>query len=184
MNNCSDFPAVCVPTVDSSTLGTRDKLLYIPPRSSLQTRFEYVAKTINTEYRRGIVFRNLLNSDNTIEVEVLARNIDINQVLLHSQYYKVNTRNTKREQQVFFDACLYDVPNIKLFSIENISSNEVHLSLTSEAISPACEIRLFKYSDEPSSEKSRPTPLTRSPSNLIFSMIIIYDSCLFYDNHI
>ena len=155
LTNHSELPTVVCPHVISDTLGVVEKEVRIAPKSSSVARLEYVARTVDTNYRRMITFENLYNTSNDLCAEVIAKNVDTHQVLMHSKYYKINTKNDKRQLQVYYDLCLYNLPNIRVIGIKNHSSDEeICLSLKisgKECVRDGCtgeenDVTLYRYS--------------------------------------
>jgi len=105
-NEC-DLPVVASPFVESDTIGVITKEVSIPPHETRQVKLEFVPKIVSLDYHRVVFIKNSYNPSNNLEVEVKARNLDTHQVLLHSQFYKINVRNTMRQVQIFYDVCLY-----------------------------------------------------------------------------
>ena len=54
----------------------------------------------------------------------------VTQVLLHSLFYKIKTYNSKRHLQLYFDKCLFDQPNLRMFSIRNLHTAPLRLHIT------------------------------------------------------
>jgi hypothetical protein len=96
-----------------------DKTISIPPRTSKPVTLEYVAREENVNYRREVL---IFNDFNKLEVVAKAKNVDNHQVLLHSQLYKIRTYNSKRVLQIQFEKCLLNLPNVRMFSIQNLYS--------------------------------------------------------------
>ena len=130
VQNNSDLPALVLPFVESETLGVVDAEVAIPPRQSRQVRLEYVARLENTDYKRSATLFNAYNSYGNVDVEIQARNVDTHQVLLHSLFYTLITRNTRRQLQVDMGNVLCNIPNLRTFSIRNIYSEPLTLEIT------------------------------------------------------
>lgn len=140
-NDC-DLPVLVSPFVESDTIGIITKEIEIPPHETIPLKFEFVPKIVNLDYHRIVFFKNLYNSANNTEVEVRAKNVDTHQVLLHSQFYKVNVRNTMRQMQIFYDFCLYGMQNLRLFSIKNSGSSEI-ITLSLKLQEPDSGVQIF-----------------------------------------
>jgi hypothetical protein len=112
------------------------------PRSLRQVILEYVAREENVHYRREVF---VYNDFNRIELTVKAKNVDKHQVLLHSQLYKIRTYNTKRVLQVHFDKCLLNMPNIRLFSIQNLYPGLLQFQIVPM---DCCDLSVFKVDEE------------------------------------
>ena len=75
----------------------------------------------------------------TLCIAVRAKNVDTQQVLLHSLFYRIDTHNRRRHLQVLFEKCLYGMPNFKYFTIRNVHSEDLRIRLCS----PSPDIKLF-----------------------------------------
>ena len=150
VTNDSDLPALVFPYVESETLSITEKEVHIPPRQSKQVRFEYVARLVNTDYKRDAVLMNGYNSHGNVSVEVRAKNVDTQQVLLHSMFYKLHTRNTKRQLQVYFDTCLFNVPNVRTFSLRNVYTETLIIEIL--AMDDSDEVQIFQIVDDVGSQ--------------------------------
>ena len=146
VHNNSDLAALVLPFVESETLGVMDAEVSIPPRQTRQVRLEYVARLENTDYKRGATFFNAFNSYGNVEVEVKAKNVDTHQVLLHSLFYSLITRNTRRQLQIDMGNVLSNIPNLRTFSIRNIYSEPLTLEITADEtalISDQFDLKIF-----------------------------------------
>lgn len=114
VTNNSDLPATIIPSVESETLSVIEKELKIPPRQRLPLHIDYVARIENTDYKRNMFLINNNNSTNINIVEIRAKNVDTQQVLLHSLFYKIYTYNSERMLQLYYDKCLYNMSNFRL----------------------------------------------------------------------
>jgi hypothetical protein len=91
---------------------------------------EYVARTVQTSYKKTITLMNVFNSHCNIMIDVRAKNIDTYQVLQHSLFYDIYTRNNKKQLQLlYYDECIYNISNIRLFSIRNIYSKTLNIEI-------------------------------------------------------
>ena len=113
VTNNSDLPATVIPSVESETLSIIEKELRIPPRQRLPLHIDYVARIENTDYKRNMFLLNNNNSTNINVVEIRAKNVDTQQVLLHSLFYKIYTYNSERMLQLYYDKCLYNMANFR-----------------------------------------------------------------------
>lgn len=128
VRNESDFPAVITPFVESDTLAVVDKEIHIPPREVRPVKFEHVASREKIDYRREAFILNKFNTACRIDVQVRAKNVDNGQVLLHSALYELKTFNKFRQLQLYFDKCLVDMPNMRVFSVRNVSDHVLELN--------------------------------------------------------
>jgi hypothetical protein len=115
IKNESDLPALVLPYMESQSLGLVEKELQIPPRQSKQCKFEYIARNIENDYHKNILLINVFNSHCNLGVQVKAKISDAHQVLRHSLFYKIYTHHNKKQLQVYFNKCLYNMPNLKTF---------------------------------------------------------------------
>jgi hypothetical protein len=129
LTNDSDLPAVILPVIESESISISEKEIKIPPRQRRKITMEYVARCENTDYKKEALLLNAFNSHGNVTVEVRAKNVDTHQVLYHSLFYKLSTHNKKRQMQVYFDKCLYNMPNLRMFSIRNIHTEPLLLEL-------------------------------------------------------
>jgi hypothetical protein len=130
VTNHSDLETRIKPYVESETLSIpMDQNFVIPPKESISVRFDYVAQLENTDYHRRIIFLNENNAVNHQMLEVRARNIDTQQVLQHSLFYKIFTGNKKQQLQIYYDVCLLNMPNVRTFRIRNTTSQPIHMQI-------------------------------------------------------
>ncbi len=135
ITNHSDLSAAFVPYVESETLSlANDQNFIVEPHATQQIQFDYVAQIENTDYHRKIMFLNENNCNGHATCEVRARNVDTQQVIKHSLYYKISTGNNKRQLQIYYDICMMNTPNLRLFRIKNITTKEIRLQLYSDEI--------------------------------------------------
>ena len=130
IKNESDLPALVLPYMESQSLGLVEKELHIPPRQSKQCKFEYVARNVESNYHKNILLINVFNSHCNLGVQVRAKISDEHQVLRHSLFYKIHTRSSKKQVQVYFSKCLYNMPNLKTFIFRNIYSKPLRVEMT------------------------------------------------------
>ena len=117
-----------------------EKEILLAPNESRQLVFEYVARLVDTNYRRKVFLYNAYNPSATVQIVVKAKNLDTHQILLHSIFYKIYTGNNRRYVQINFDNCIYNSVNLKIFSLRNIFTEPLQLHISSVAKS---EVRLF-----------------------------------------
>ena len=129
VTNNSDLPALLLPYVESDTLAValKDTELRIAKRESRHIQVEYVARMENTEYRRSCFLFNILNRFNSLTMEVRANNIDTHDVLLHTKYYQILPYNSRHQVQIFYDKCVFNRPNLRVFSVKNIHHESLEL---------------------------------------------------------
>eukprot|EP01034_Spumella_vulgaris_P022230 gene22230-28344_t len=128
-NDC-DLPALVYSFVQSETLSIPEPELFIAPRKSKQLKIEYVAHQENTQYNKKAMVLNVFNESNHSQVEIHAKNVDTQQVLLHSLFYKLITYNNKRQLQVFFERGLINMPNLRTFCVKNTHSAVLRVEFT------------------------------------------------------
>lgn len=146
ITNHSDLPTSIVPHIESETLSVaRNQSQVIEPLETISFQFDYVAQLENTNYHRKIVFLNEFNPMNHHLVEVQAKNIDTQQVLQHSKYYKIVTGNQKKQLQIYYDLCVYNVPNVRSFKIINIAPHPIILKISTK--NETDEMKPFKHED-------------------------------------
>jgi hypothetical protein len=116
--------------VESDTLRIKEEDAILPPKQSKKVQFDYVPRIVSSEYRRLISIYNKYNPKNTLAVEIRAENNDAHQIILHSIFYKLYVRNTKPQLQVYYDRCLYNVPNVRILSIRNLYYKDLELELS------------------------------------------------------
>lgn len=133
IRNESDLPALVLPYLESKSLGVTEQEISIPAKGTRHFRLEYIARMVNRDYRKSATLINVFNSHGNLGVEVRAKNVDLGQALNHSVFYKIYTRNDKRQLQVYFDQCLFNMPNLRTFSIRNLHSEPLRISLTNIA---------------------------------------------------
>lgn len=131
ISNLSDLPALVIPNVNSDTLGLIQRDVLIPPREQRKLQVDYVARLVNYEYKRAIVLYNVYNPDSSSRIEIKAKNVDPNQILSHSIFYKIFTRNNRRQLQIYYDRAFYNMPNVRSFSIKNIFHEPLKIKLRS-----------------------------------------------------
>lgn len=131
VTNTSDLPALVYPHVSSETLGIVHKEVLIPPKSDKLIQVDYVARLVNYEYSRRALLYNVYHPLCSPQIEIKAKNIDPNQILSHSIFYKIFTRNKRRQLQIYYDKAFYNIPNIRVFSIKNIFHKQLRLCLQS-----------------------------------------------------
>eukprot|EP01038_Epipyxis_sp_PR26KG_P006036 gene6036-8310_t len=144
--NTSDLPALIYPSVESDTLGVREIELTIPPHQTKQIHVEYVARLENPRYSKNVMVKNHHNPDNSLSLLIKAKNVDTNQILLHSMFYKIITYNTKRQLQIYFEKCLTTMPNLKQFSIKNLHSKPLRIEFS---VKSSSSIILYKINKHP-----------------------------------
>lgn len=140
IKNESDLPAVVFPVIQSTTLDLSERQLElrIPRNEMIQVKIGYVAKSVDPEYTDCVTFLNGYNDENQVEIELRAENVDTQK---HSLYYKLITTNEL--QQINFDRCLVNMPNLRIFTIRNIHSADLQFVLKWKRRS---NIRLFLIS--------------------------------------
>ena len=146
VTNESDMPALVLPFVESETLAVMEREVHIPPRQTKAVKFEYVARLVNTEYKREAVLMNGYNSHGNLTVEIRAKNVDSHQVLLHSIFYKIHMGNRRKQLQVHFDKCLFNMPNLRTFTIRNISNEALLVEI--KPSEPTDEIQIYLVMNE------------------------------------
>lgn len=129
--NNSELPALVYPYVNSDTLGIAQKELIIPPKEFKCIKIDYVAKLVNSDYSRVATLYNVFNIENSPKIEIKAKNIDPNQILSHGIFYKIFTRNARRQLQIYYDKAFYNIPNVRVISIKNIYQKPLDLLLKS-----------------------------------------------------
>ena len=140
VRNDSDMPTIVFPYVDSEVLDLSETEVRIPPQETRQVKVGFLARSEDPEYRDKVVFLNGYNSDAFKEVKLKSRNVDTQQILLHSMFYKLVTYNNLRQLQLHFDRCLINMPNLRVFSIKNVHSRALRVNVCWDARSG---IRLF-----------------------------------------
>ena len=152
-----------LPYVESKSLELLEKDITIPPRQSKLCHFEFVARAVEESYKKKITLINVFNSHSNVEVEIRAKTTDTHQVLEHSALYSIFTRNNKKQLQVYYDNCISSMPNLRTFTIRNLSQK----SLTFEFIVPPnsdLELYLLNSSDDSNNLKSK-KQVDKSTSN-------------------
>ena len=81
-----------------------------------------------------------------------AKNVDTQQVLLHSLFYRIDAHNSRRHLQVLFEKALYNMPNFKYFTIRNVHDQDLRIKLSS----PSPDIQLFALNYHPSGPSGQP----------------------------
>ena len=147
ISNQSDLPALVLPHVNNETIGIPVKEVRVPPRDQFKIQMDYVAKVITTDLNREALLYNAYNPACSPKIEVKAKHVDPNQILSHSIFYKILTRNKRRQLQIYFDRAFYNTPSVRVFSIRNIYSEPLRLSLKS---CDPYEMSLYTYSSNTS----------------------------------
>lgn len=129
LHNASQLPAVVFPLVDSDVLDVAEQEVRIPASETRQVRLGYLAKTEDAEYWDRVTLVNGYNIPNSQVMRIKSRNVDTQQILLHSMFYKLVTYNNLRQLQVAFDRCLINMPNLKVFCIKNVHSATLRMRL-------------------------------------------------------
>jgi hypothetical protein len=145
VKNESDMTALVLPFVSSKSLEILEKELTIPPRGSRVCHVEYVARTVNDFYINTITVMNVFNSHCNLNVDVRASNVDVNGIVELSTLYQLHTRNEKMQTQIYFDKCLCQMPNMRSFSIRNVSSEVLHFELSTSSDST---VQIFKLNQD------------------------------------
>ena len=127
-----------------------ESTIAIKPRCTVSVGLEYVAREENVNYRREVFVENEYNK---VTIDVKAKNVDKHQVLLHSQLYKIQTYNSKRLLQIYYDKCLLNMPNLRIFSIQNLYSRALIFQIVPIACSDVT-IRRIVQPDEVSDNLS------------------------------
>lgn len=130
VNNESDLPALVLPCVDSESMNIIEKELLIPARQSKVCNIEYVARAVQSSYKKVIMLINVFNSHCNLSVDVKAKNVDTHHVLQHSLFYDLYSRTSKKQLQLYFEECVYNTPNVRLFSIRNIYQELINIEIT------------------------------------------------------
>lgn len=120
IKNESALPLLLVPRVESESISLWEREVLLEPNESKLLHVEYVARRVNTNYRRKIFLYNVYDPAATMQVAVKAKNVDTHQILLHSIFYKIYTGNHLRYVQINMENCVYNTSNLKIFSIRNI----------------------------------------------------------------
>lgn len=131
ITNLSDLPALVFPFVNNETIGITKKEVHIPPRDQTKVQIDYVPKVISSDYYREVYLYNAYHPASSPRLEVKAKHIDSNQILSHSIFYKILTRNKRRQLQIYFDRAFYNCPSVRIFSIRNIFTEPLRLRLKS-----------------------------------------------------
>ncbi|KAJ1431221.1 hypothetical protein B484DRAFT_44485, partial [Ochromonadaceae sp. CCMP2298] len=153
VTNESELPALVFPAVPESSdvldVAKAEREVHIAPRETMQVRVGYIARTEASEYVDSVALVNAYNAADSKSVTLTARNVDTHQVLLHSMFYKLITYNNKRQLQVHFEKGFVNMPNPRMFSIKNVHSHQLDISIRWRSSS----IRLFLVTVPPPSEE-------------------------------
>ena len=134
VKNESDMTALVLPYVDSKSLEVLEKELSIPPRSSKPCHVEYVARNADAFYANKIFVMNVFNSHCNVDIEVRAKNVDVNGIMELSTLYQIYTQNQKMQTQVYFDKCLWNAPNLRTFCIKNMGSESLQFEFSTSSL--------------------------------------------------
>ena len=142
VTNLSELPALVYPVVRSEVLELAEQQdeVRIPPLSTRQVRVHYLPRVEQGEYWDRVALLNAYNEGDNKVVAVKARNVDTEQVLLHSLFYKLVTYNSMRQLQVAFERGLINMPNLRVFSMKNIHNKPLGLRFS---WSKKARMRLF-----------------------------------------
>ncbi|CAM9214516.1 unnamed protein product, partial [Phaeothamnion confervicola] len=133
LENHSDLPAMAIAHVTSKVVSCKPVEMEVPPRGKLDFKVEYVARKINSNYRKTITIINCLNAYGNQEVEIRASNVDTHHVLYHSAFYRVIVNNRLRQQQVYFGHVVTNCPTLRTFTLRNISDRPLLFELSTSS---------------------------------------------------
>lgn len=162
--------------VESGSLELLEKEISIPPHQSRPCYFEFVARAVEDNYSKRITLLNIFNSHSNVQVEIRAKTIDTHQVLEHAALYKISTRNKKKQLQVYFENCFSQMPNVRTFSIQNVSSSDLTFSFS---VAQGSDLEIYainrlqhqKFTDSLGTGlKTSKRQNSKSTSNFLFSM--------------
>ena len=128
IRNCSDLPTVVEMRFVSKILSATRGEIYIPAKQTIDTKIDIYPRKVNPDYRKEITVVNLLNSDNDQIIEVRSTNIDQQRVTFHSLFYHIIT--PQATHYLDFGTAVLNSSVVRTFSIENISSGELFLEIT------------------------------------------------------
>ena len=151
IRNCSDLPTVVELRFVSKVLSAMRGELYIPAKQTIDTKVEIYPRKVNPDYRKEITVVNLLNPDNDQIIEVRSTNIDQQRVTFHSLFYHISTPQSTHFLD--FGTAILNSPVVRTFCIENISSGELFLEITTSMPS---ELLVFVKAVSPRSNDSAP----------------------------
>ncbi|CAJ0650018.1 4891_t:CDS:10 [Entrophospora sp. SA101] len=103
--------------------------IVIPPKLSTEIKLDMYPRKVNVDYRKQITVVNLQNRDNDQIIEVHTTNIDKNRVTFHSLFYRILT--STGSNFIDFGTTVVNSPNIRTFTIDNISTKKLILEITS-----------------------------------------------------
>ncbi|CAG8544148.1 2498_t:CDS:2, partial [Funneliformis caledonium] len=107
---------------------THDEIV-IPPKLSTKVKLDMYPRKVNVDYRKQITVVNLQNRDNDQIIEVRSTNIDKNGVTFHSLFYRILT--STGSNFIDFGPTVINSPSIRTFTIDNFSSKNLTLEITS-----------------------------------------------------
>jgi hypothetical protein len=131
VTNQSPLPALVFPYTRSDVLdASEQEELLVPPLDTRQLRVSYLAREEQAEYWDRVVLLNAYNDAGHREVKIKARNLDTEQIVLHSMFYKLVTYNSMRQLQVCFDRGLFNMPNLRVFSVKNVHTRPLRMTFS------------------------------------------------------
>ena len=105
--NLSDCSTVIGVRVVSKVISCAEPEFAMAPFETRQLKVEYVPRKINSNYRKTITIVNGRNRLDSPEVQVHACNVDTQDVLYHSAFYRLRVLNNLKQVQVTAAAILF-----------------------------------------------------------------------------
>ncbi|RSH81358.1 hypothetical protein EHS25_006889 [Saitozyma podzolica] len=127
----------------SKVLSTNRNVIVIPPHETVEEKLEFFPRRINDRYEKQIFVRNLLNRPNDQLVEIRSRNVDVNNVTLHSHLYRILTPSGSNFLD--FGLVVINSPTVRTVQFENLTPAQLVLSL--DASQPE-DVELFVKAED------------------------------------
>ena len=88
------------------------------PYETVEEKLEFFPRQINDRYEKQIFVRNLLNRPNDQLVEIRSKNVDVNNVTLHSHLYRILTPSGSNFLD--FGLVVINSPTVRTVQFENL----------------------------------------------------------------